>query len=292
MLLKRTIPLLILWLPFLLVACDSYDEVSEPADVEVPEHSPRLVVDGYLFAGQPSSVRLYRTVPVWNGPVDDDLAQRARLEAAEVELHGNGQAVRLQETEPGRYVGTEAVESGTVYRLVVESESVAGSAGVTLPVGTPEPALVGRYLGYEDEPIPGTSIQERTHRFAWTVTLRSGDQPRYYALFWKRDDWDEVPTDQTTKLVRVLPGQAAMERTFEDELYTLQLDPSDEDPYADTTLARGVLCAEIDSTYYLRLLADPSDYNANLPTNVESGAGILAGIVADSLRAEVRTGGE
>lgn len=281
--------MLVLLLAGLMAACDSFDEVFEPADVEVPEHTPRLVVEGYLFAGQPPTVRLYRTVPIWNGPVDEDAAHRARLEAAEVELHGNGEAVRLHETAPGRYVSTRAVEPGAAYRLVVHSESVTGSAEVAVPAGMPEPTLEGRYLGYEDAPVPGTSILERTHRFAWTVTLSPGDQPRYYALFWKRDGWDEDPTPQTMRLVRILPGELATTRTFEENVYALLLDSSGPDPYADTTLTRGVLAAEIDSVYYLRLLANPSDYNANVPTNVENGVGILAGITTDSLSAAVRT---
>ncbi len=43
---KRAISILILGLPLLVAACDSYDEVFERVDVEVPGYTPRLVVDG------------------------------------------------------------------------------------------------------------------------------------------------------------------------------------------------------------------------------------------------------
>ena len=284
--------LLLILSPLVLAACDSFDEAFEPADVETPEHTPRLVVDGYLFAGQAPSVRLYRTIPVWSGSVDENTARRARLEAAEVELRGNGQTVRMDEIEPGRYVGTEAVEPAVTYQLVARSAALGGKAEVRLPTGTPSPTLEGGYVGYEDAPVPGTSILERTHRFAWTVTLYSGERPRYYALFWKRENWDENPVARTTKLVRVLPGEPATMRTFDERAFALLLNPSAPDPFADTTLTRRVVAAEIDSVYYLRLLSDPSEYNANLPTNVEGGVGVLAGIVADSLSAEARTRSE
>ena len=271
-----------------LAGCDAFGDPDADLGVTPPGYEPRVAVDGYLFAGRPPRLTLYRTSPAWNGAVSADVAAQNALAGARVVLAGPDGEATLRETAPGVYEGDTPVRPGATYDLRVEAPGVpVAQATVRVPTGTPRVGLSARYEGATDAAVSGTGLVERVHRLEWTAALPAGDAPRHYVVLFKRESWDG-PTEEV-RLVRTDPGASAS-ATFSTETAVLLPSAGAPDPTVGREVARYVVAAEVDPAYFRRLQSERGVLDAGLPSNVRGGSGLLAALAPDSLRAAAVVG--
>ncbi len=273
---------------FALAGCDAFGDPSMDSGVTPPDHEARVAVDGYLFVGRSPRLALYRTSPAWDGMVSADVASQNALTGARVALAGPDGETTLREAAPGVYEGDRPVQPGATYSLRVESDGLPTAlATVRVPTGTPGFSLSARYAGATETVVPGTGLVERVHQLEWTAALPMGDGPRYYIVLFKREAW-EGPAEEV-RLVRTAPGAPAS-ATFSSERAVLLPSSSASDPTVGSVAERFAVVAEVDSVYFRRLQSERGLLDAALPSNVQGGTGLLAGLAPDSLRATITIG--
>ncbi|MFC0515661.1 DUF4249 family protein [Mucilaginibacter angelicae] len=231
------------------------------------------VVEAYLVAGQPLSVKVYQ-----QKYLTDTATYGAALTDLSINVSNGVQTVKLTETANGTYTYSDAafVTAGKTYSMQFTYDNVAISASTVMP-GKPE----GFKLTDSVFHVPNTIDPAYNDKVLQTVTWTNPDSLQHLLLFKNTDS---------------NPFEIIAVRSNRNPSFEINTERTSTYSITQTTFkyygAYKVILLRVNNEYINVLTTNTRGSSQNLvntPTNVVNGLGIFTAMQADTLNLRVTT---
>lgn len=231
------------------------------------------VVEAYLVAGQPISVKVYQ-----QKDLTDTATYGAALTGLSINVSNGAQTVKLTETTSGTYTYSDAsfVTAGKTYSMQFTYNNVAISASTVMP-GKPEGFKITDTVFHE----PNTIDQAYNDKVRETITWTNPDSLQHMLLFKNTDS-------NPFEIIAVRNNRNASFEINTERASTYSITQTTFKYYG----AYKVILLRVNDEYINVLTSNTRGSSQNLvntPTNVVNGLGIFTAMQADTLNLKVTT---